>query len=180
MTTLAQFFFITAHPGKSHNFTDNEEFEQFRDSLLSGGMSAHELDGLVAIDTPKAKIEVVTSGAIHRRSHTIIRDAIKREKLSLINIQRFLLNKLYYYSQQLEEELDEELVEEWESRIDLHLKRLDSKSSFETLLGVFAKVLTLSPNGKTMISYLRAGKKSDVKEESDDSDDTSFKISERL
>ena len=174
MTTLAQSWYITANPDKSHDFEDNEDFEQFRDHLLLiNGMSAEKLDSLVETDKPKVKEERLSSGTIYRRSHNVIREALRRNKLSLINIQRFLLNKLYYYSQQLEDEVDEELVAKWESQIDLHLKRLDTKSSFETLLGVFAKVLTLSPNGKTMMSYLGAKKKKQEEdiEETDDSDD---------
>lgn len=176
MTTLAQSWYITANPDKSHDFEDNEDFEQFRDHLLLiNGMSAEKLDSLVETDKPKVKEERLSSGTIYRRSHNVIREALRRNKLSLINIQRFLLSKLYYYSQQLEDEVDEELVAKWESQIDLHLKRLDTKSSFETLLGVFAKVLTLSPNGKTMMSYLGAKKKKqeeDIEETDDSNDDT--------
>lgn len=181
MTTLAQSWYITANPDKSHDFEDNEDFEQFRDHLLLiNGMSAEKLDAEVA-NTPSKPKAKVTSGVIYRRSHEAIRGAILREKLSLVNIQRFLLNELNYYSQLMEEDTDEELVAEWKSQIDSHLKKFDAKTSFETLLGVFAKVLTLSVKGKTMQTYLKAGKKKqeeDDIEETDDSDDsrTGFEI----
>lgn len=182
MTTLAQFWFITAYPDKSHVFDENnEEFEEFRDDLLiMKGMSAEKLDSPISLDKSKVKDKKVSPGTIYRRSHDAIRSAIIRGKLSLINIQRFLLTELYNYSQQLEEAVDDELVTEWKSQIEPHLKNLDTKSRFETLLGVFAKVLTLSATGKTMQSYLKAGKKDEVKdnvEETDDSDDdNSFQI----
>jgi hypothetical protein len=179
MTTRAQSWYIDANPDKSHNFIDNEDFEQFRDNLLIVmGMSTEKVDEEVASILPAKPKAKVTSGVIYRRSHEAIRSALLREKLSLVNIQRFLLNELNQYSQQMEENTDEELVAEWKSQIDSHLKKFDAKTSFETLLGVFAKVLTLSVKGKTMQTYLKAGKKNEVKEEDieetdDSSDDTS-------
>jgi len=183
MTTLAQCIYKTAHPNMSHDFENNEHFEEFRDGLLNvAGMSAEKLD-TVMIDIPnssKPKDDKLTPATIQRRSHNVVRDALNRKKLSLLNIVRFLLNKLYHYSQQLKEEVDEELVQKWETQIDVALKKLDNKSAFETLLGVFAKVLTLSPTGKTMLTYLGARKKNEVKEddieETDDSDNSSFQI----
>jgi len=179
MTTFAQFLYINANPDKSHDFKDNEDFLQFRDDiLLLPGMTLEKVDRDIEAST-KSKDDKLSPATIQRRLHNVVRDALKRKKLSLLNIQRFLLNKLYYYSQQLEEEVDEELIQKWELQIDTYLKKLDAKSSFETLLGVYAKVLTLSPSGKTMLTYLGVGKKNEVKEdieEIDDSDDSFFQI----
>ena len=174
MTTLAQYIYKTAHPDMSHDFENNEHFEEFRDGLLNvKDMSAEKLDTeMIDISSVKAKDEKLSPATIHRRLHKVIRDTLKRNKLSLINIQRFLLNKLYYYSQQLEEEIDEELIQKWESQIEVHLNKLDAKSSFETLLGVYAKVLTLSPSGKTMLTYLGVGKKNEASEDIEETDDS--------
>jgi hypothetical protein len=177
MTTLAQFLFISAYPDKSHNFQDNEEFEQFRDNLLlTVGLTPEKVDKDIETNTTR-KEERLSEAAICRRSHKVIRRAIVRKKINLLNIQRFLLNKLYELSKDLEEAVDEELESEWELQIQPHLQNKSTLKRFLTLLGVFAKVLTLSEAGKTMVSYLKSGGKDkelsnefplDESEESDD------------
>ena len=174
MVTLAQFMFISAYPDKSYESPDNEDFEQFRDVLLSA-IPLEKVDGEYFDKTKKE--EKLSGAAICRRSHKVIRRALERKKINLLNIQRFLLSRLYEISKDLEEVIDEELENDWSLQIQPHLQGKSSLIRFETLLGVFAKVLTLSEAGKTMVSYLKAGGKELSTENSfEDEADSSFKI----
>lgn len=180
MTTFAQYLFSVSFPEEAGNFEDNEHFEQFRDNqILYCGLTKEKLDSpyYISVTNKPLKSDKLSKGTIYRRSHKAIRSSILRKKLSLLNIKRFLLRELNFYSQQMEEQLDEDLITEWKSQLTPHLEKLDAKSSFEALLGVVAKILTLPETGKTLQTYLDAEKKKSDEEQIDETeDDNSFKI----
>lgn len=179
MTTFAQYIYITANPDKSHDFTDNEDFEQFRDNLLiMQGMSIEKLDLEVSPITSKLKSKV-TSGTIYRRAYNILRRRLKGAT-QLSDIKRLLLNEISECSKQLEEINDEELITEWNLHIKPLLNQKELLERYKTLDSILTKMNTLSGKGsKTMENFLRATKDiadESTEEESNESDNNSFKI----
>jgi len=177
MTTKVQYYYKLQYPDRSHDFTDNEHFEEFRDSMLTmkditpESLDA-EWDDIAPIISSRPKI--LSSGAISRKTHNLFRDKLKGG-IEVTDIQRFLINKMYEYSQ-LIGELNQELVDEWNEKIEPHLKNLSIQQSFKTLLGIFGRILTLSSGGsKTRENYLKV--KNQVEEDEDEKDvEDEFKI----
>ena len=181
MTTRAQYLYSISYPDHSQDFIDNEHFEEFRDSLLSmRDMSPEILDALWESKTKTlpTRPKILSSGAISRKTHSLFRDKLKNG-IEVSDIQRFLLNKLYEYSQLLGD-INPSLVTEWEAKIEPHLKNLTIQQSFKTLLGIFSKVITLSSGGsKTRENYLKVNNKTQVEEDEEEKEDTEdFKIPE--
>lgn len=181
MITRAQYLYIISFPDRSQDFTDNEHFEEFRDHLLfMKGVSPETLDAPWEEETKiiPSRPKILSSGAISRKTHNLFRDKLK-SGVEVTDIQRFLLNKIYEYSQLLGD-INQDLVTEWEGKIEPHLKNLTVQQAFKTLLGIFAKIITLSSGGsKTRENYLKVNNKTQVEEDEDEKDvDDGFKIPE--
>lgn len=176
MTTLAQSFYIAANPDKSHNFIDNEDFEQFRDHLLlMNGMSSAILDAEVSLTTSLKSKTKVTSGTIYRRAYNVLRRRLKGTT-QLSDIKRLLLNEISECSKQLGDIEDEDLIAEWNSHIKPLLDQKELLERYKTLDSILTKMNTLSGKGsKTMENFLRATKDTveETIEDSDDSDNDS-------
>ena len=180
MATLAQYLYSISYPDKPQD-EETEHFKEFRDNLLKmPDMSAEKLDSEISIESTvsRHKEAAITTGTVCRRSHSLLRKKLKGGT-ELSNIQHFLLAEVYKYSQGLGEITDEELVSEWKAKIDPLLKTLSMQQRFNTLLGIFTKILTLSDKGKTMHNYLSVkDKKSEVEigDEKDELDENTFRI----
>lgn len=180
MTTFAQYIYITANPDKSHDFEDNEDFEQFRDNLLiMQGMSIDKVDAEIFTPTT-SKPKVVTSGTIYRRAYNVLRRRLKGTT-QLSDIKRLLLNEICECSKQLGDIEDDELIIEWNTYIKPLLDQKELVERYKTLDSILTKMNTLSGKGsKTMENFLRATKEEarhEVnEEEADDSDNSSFRI----
>jgi len=178
MTTKVQYYYKLQYPDRSHDFTDNEHFEEFRDSMLTmKDITPESLDAEwenIAPIISSSRPKILSSGAISRKTHNLFRDKLKGG-LEVTDIQRFLINKMYEYSQLLGE-INQELVDEWNEKIEPHLKNLSIQQSFKTLLGIFGRILTLSSGGsKTRENYLKV--KNQVEEDEDEKDvEDEFKI----
>jgi hypothetical protein len=179
MITKVQYYYKLQYPDRSHDFTDNEHFEEFRDSMLTmKDITPESLDAECEDITPithsPSRPKILSSGAISRKTHNLFRDKLKGGT-EATDIQRFLINKVYEYSQLLGE-LNQELVDEWNEKIEPHLKNLSIQQSFKTLLGIFGRILTLSSGGsKTRENYLKV--KNQVEEDEDEKDvEDEFKI----
>lgn len=180
MTTFAQYIYITANPDKSHDFEDNEDFEQFRDNLLiMQGMSIDKVDAEILTPTT-SKPKVVTSGTIYRRAYNVLRRRLKGTT-QLSDIQRLLFNEIFECSQQLGDIEDKALVTDWNTNVKPLLNQKQPFERYKDLSSILTKMGTLSGKGsKTMENFLRATKEEakhevDV-EEVDDTNDNSFQI----
>lgn len=178
MTTFAQLLYINANPDKSHNFEDNEDFEQFRDEiLLLPGMTLEKTDR--DIEAPVSKKDIkLTSGTIFRRSHTLFRELLTG-KTTISNLQRFLITKLYEISLQLGDIKDEELTLKWNEKLEPHIKRLTVEEQYKVVQSMITKLSTISgKDSKTFQTYLRGTKKESIERGDDEveEDDSSFKI----
>lgn len=181
MITRAQYLYSISYPDYPQDFTDNEHFEEFRDNLLGmRDMTPEKLDlpWENEIKAIPSRPKILSSGAISRKTHNLFRDKLK-SGVEVTDIQRFLLNKIYEYSQLLGD-INQDLVTEWEGKIEPHLKNLTVQQAFKTLLGIFAKIITLSSGGsKTRENYLKVNNKTQVEEDEDEKDiDEGFKIPE--
>ena len=179
MTTFAQLLFINANPDKSHNFDDNEDFEQFRDEiLLLPGMTVEKTDRDIEAPVSKSKDTKLTSGTIFRRSHTLFRKLLIGET-TISNLQRFLITKLYEISLQLGDIEDEELTLKWNGQLEPHIKRLTVEERYKVVQSMITKLSTISgKDSKTFQTYLRGTKKESIERVDDEveQDDSSFKI----
>ncbi|WP_445243725.1 hypothetical protein [Microcoleus sp. N9_A2] len=179
MATLAQYLYSISYSDKPQD-EETEHFKEFRDNLLKmPDMSVEKLDSEISIESKvsRHKEVVTTPGTVYRRSHSLIRKKLK-EGTKLSNIVRFLLAEVYKHSQDLGEITDEELVSEWKAKIDPLVKTLSVQDRFNTLLGIFTKILTLPEKGKTMQNYLGANdEKSEVEieDETDELDENTFR-----
>ena len=190
MTTFAQLLYINANPDKSHNFENNEDFEQFRDDiLLLPGMTLEKTDRNIEAPISKSKDTKLTSGTIFRRSHNLFRELLIGET-NISDLQRFLITKLYKISLQLGDTKDEELTLKWNEKLEPHIKRLTVEEQYKVVQSMITKLSTISgKDSKTFQTYLRGTKKEkdwsfeNVEDGNDNTmgtgkteDDSSFKI----
>ena len=160
MTTFAQLLYINANPDKSHNFENNEDFEQFRDEiLLLPGMTLEKTDRNIEAPMSKSKDTKLTSGTIFRRSHNLIREELT-EGTEISDVQRFLVHKLYEISLRLGDIENTKFQLKWDERIEPHLKKLTSEEEYKCVYSMNTKLSTISgKDSKTFQTYLRGTKK---------------------
>ena len=177
MTTFAQLLYTNANPDKSHNFENNEDFEQFRDEiLLLPGMTLEKTDRDIEAPMSKSKDTKLTSGTIFRRSHTLFRELLINET-KISDLQRFLINKLYEISLQLGDIKDAELTLKWNEKLEPHIKRLTVEEQYKVVQSMITKLSTISgKDSKTFQTYLRGTKKEKIEDVEVEEDDSSFKI----
>ena len=179
MTTFAQLLYINANPDKSHNFENNEDFEQFRDEiLLLPGMTLEKTDRDIEAPMSKSKDTKLTSGTIFRRSHTLFRELLTGET-EISDLQRFLITKLYEISLQLGDIKDEELTLKWNEKLEPHIKKLTVEEQYKVVQSMITKLSTISgKDSKTFQTYLRGTKKESIERVDNEveEDNSSFKI----
>jgi len=180
MATLAQYLYSIAHSDKPQD-EETEHFKEFRDNLLKmPDMSVEKIDSEILIESQVShpKKALVSPTTICRRIHSLFRKKLK-DGTKLSTIVRFLLAEVYKHSQDLGEITDEELVSEWKATIDPLLKNLLVQDRFNTLSGVFEKILTLPVKGKTMQNYLKVNEEKlevEIEDETDELDKNNFRI----
>jgi hypothetical protein len=179
MATLAQYLYSISYSDKPQN-EETEHFKEFRDNLLKmPDMSAEKLDSEILIESQvsRHKEAPITTRTVCRRSHSLLRKKLK-DGTKLSNIVHFLLAEIYKHSQDLGEIIDEELVSEWKDKIDPLLETISIQERFNTLSGIFAKILSLPDKGKTMRDYLKVNDKKlelEIEDETDELDENTLR-----
>lgn len=169
MKTLAQVIFETVKP--------NRTFEEHRQVLIdSGAFNIATLDSPVTVEIEDRRRKIapsITPRSVNWKGHEVIRGSLKKNT-KLSEVVKFLVVKLYNSIQKDGGELNSELEQEWESKVEPYLEELASKDRIEVNLEWLKKAANLGEFGsKAMTAYLntksRNTKSEDVEEETQES-----------